>query len=113
MGRCRHRAVFEPAPTKIQLTGTLGGMYTHIHMKRTSLNIENTLMEQVSKEARLQNITQTELIKLILVQGLKALKIRRKKVRLDIPVVSGDGLVPGVDLSDRSGLFDLLIDKKV
>ena len=97
----------------ILLDGEGKVLYTHIHMKRTSLNIEDSLIEQIAKEAQRQNVTQTELIKLILVQGLNALKIKRKARRLDIPVMKGTGLKPGIDLSNRAALIDLLDEKKI
>jgi hypothetical protein len=78
-------------------------------MKRTSLNIEEALIKQIAAEANRQNLTQTDLIKLLLVKGLAMLRVKDKKRRgVNIPVVKGDGLCDGVDLNSRAALNDLI-----
>jgi hypothetical protein len=77
------------------------------------MNIEESLIKQVALEAKRHHITQTELIKMILVSGLNELRASRKARTLDIPVVSGSGLRPGVNLDDRSELLDLINDGTV
>jgi|GEM_PF-4222628 len=78
-------------------------------MKRTSLNIEPQLFAEIAEESHARGVTQTQLIKLMLVNGLKELRENRQKPRkFSIPAYGTGGTVAGVDLSDRRALFDLL-----
>lgn len=82
-------------------------------MKRTSMNIEESLIKQIALEAKRHHVTQTELIKMILVRGLNELRASRKVRTFEIPVVSGSGVRPGVNLDDRGELLDLMNEAKV
>ena len=87
-------------------------------MKRTSMNIEEGIFREIKKVAREQGVSQTNLIKLFLLEGLKQIKDAKanKKKTILIPTFGSTadrgGLHEGVDLRERSQLIDLLDERK-
>lgn len=77
------------------------------HM-RTTVRLEDALLERARREAARRGVTLTALIE----QGLKLVLRRPMKpapqgARVSIPVCrAGGGVQPGVDLSDSADLLD-------
>lgn len=77
-----------------------------VHM-RTTIRLEQALIERARDEAKRRGVTLTALIS----EGLR-LVLRRPLKRSERPLVSlpecraGGGTQPGVDLSDSAALFD-------
>lgn len=74
---------------------------------RTTLNIDDELMRAVKGRAAERGLTITEIIEEALRESLYREKQRRKPYRLHWVRVKGR-LQPGVDLTDRDSLYDLL-----
>jgi hypothetical protein len=76
------------------------------HM-RTTVRLDEALLERARDEARRRGVTLTSLIE----QGLR-LVLRRPQKRSELPLVSlpecraGGGTLPGVDLDDSASLLD-------
>ena len=79
------------------------------HIKRTTIRLDEALLDQARREARARGKTMTSLVE----EGLRSVLARSKPVqrqpRVELPVFrSSGGLMPGVDLSDNAALLDLL-----
>ena len=76
------------------------------HM-RTTVRLEDALLEQAKREAARRGKTLTALIE----QGLRLVLTeprKRARPRVKLPVCRlGGGVLPGVDLDDSSALLDL------
>ena len=76
---------------------------------RTTIRLENTLLEQAKHEAARRHETLTSLIE----QGLRLVlaqpnrPVRRKRVILPV-CRAGGGVLPGIDLNDSSALLDTM-----
>jgi hypothetical protein len=78
-------------------------------MKRTTVRLEDTLLEQVRREASRRGETLTALIE----QGLRIILAQRKPAqprgRVALPVSqAGGGVLPGVDLNNTAALLDIM-----
>lgn len=76
------------------------------HM-RTTMNLSDDLMRRVKQEAAARGTTVTALVD----EALRRLLEDRNDeadVRVRLPVVSGRGPLPGVDLHDNASLADLV-----
>ena len=76
---------------------------------RTTVRVEESLLEQAKAQAARQNQTLTSLIEegLRLVISKASSATPRKEVVLPVSG-QGGGTMPGVDLSDSAGLLDIL-----
>lgn len=79
------------------------------HM-RTTVRLDDSLLEQVKREAARRKQTLTSMIeaglRLVLAQSKPAPPARR---RVTLPVCrAGGGILPGVDLNDSAALLDLM-----
>lgn len=75
---------------------------------RTTLNVDDTLMQEVKVLARRSGKTLTAVVEDALRERLarRAVPVRRAKLKLH--TVDGHGLQPGVDLDDSAGLRDIM-----
>lgn len=79
---------------------------------RTTVRLDDALLEQARREAARRGITLTSLIE----QGMR-LVLRRAPSRLERPVArlpvchAGGGTLPGVDLDDSASLLDRLDER--
>jgi len=78
------------------------------HM-RTTIRLDDALLERAKREAARRGETLTSLIE----RGLRLVLARpqryRERRRVEIPVCqSGGGTLPGVDLDDSAALLDIL-----
>jgi hypothetical protein len=80
---------------------------------RTTVRLDEALMERVRNEARQRGTTLTALIE----EGLRLVLRRPRKSpgreRISLPVCrAGGGLLPGIDLNDTSSLLDRMEDRR-
>lgn len=83
--------------------------------KRTSINLDSALMEKLKELATKYDISQTNLIKLFINDGLKKLEAGKKNVRgnkLKMFSSGQGGLCEGIDLLDKNNLRDKLDTSK-
>jgi hypothetical protein len=74
---------------------------------RTTVRLDQGLLNRARREAARRGITLTALIE----QGLR-LALRRPSARIALPMSrAGGGLIPGVDLDDTSALLDRMDDR--
>ena len=78
------------------------------HM-RTTVRLEDGLLEQARREAARRGETLTALIE----EGLRLVLIRGQKTarrsRVEIPVsTTGGGLLPGIDLNNSAALLEIM-----
>ncbi len=75
---------------------------------RTTVRLDNALLERAKREARLRNTTLTALLE----QGLQLALARTANAprpHLPLPVSSArGGTLPGIDLNDTSALLDIM-----
>ena len=80
---------------------------------RTTVRLDDGLLEQAKAEARQKHKTLTSLIeeglRLVLANG--GTSVRRKKTVLPVSRERG-GVLPGVDLDNNAGLLDLMEDRR-
>jgi hypothetical protein len=76
---------------------------------RTTIRLEESLLERVKAEAARQNKTLTSLVEEGLYMVLKEAQkpVRRKKVVLPVSKCTG-GTWPGVDISNSAELLDIM-----
>jgi hypothetical protein len=78
---------------------------------RTTVRLEDSLLEQAKREAARRGDTLTALIE----EGLRAVLASSKpahKPRVKLPVCrAGGGTLPGVDLNDSAALLDRMEDR--
>ncbi len=82
------------------------------HM-RTTVRLDDSLLDQAKREAARRRETLTALIE----QGLRLVlaqsRLTPKRKRVILPVCrAGGGLLPGVDLNDSSALLDILENRR-
>ena len=76
---------------------------------RTTVRLDDRLLEQAKKEAARQGKTLTSLIDQALRQVLAQSGHRPPKKRVRLPVShAGGGTLPGVDLNDSASLLDIM-----
>jgi len=74
---------------------------------RTTVRLEESILEQAKAEAARRNTTLTSLIERGLVMVLKEDEKPRKKIEVPISTKTG-GPMPGVDISNSAELWDIL-----
>lgn len=79
---------------------------------RTTIRLDEALLDHAKLEAQRRGLTLTALIE----EGLRLAMARRPtvstKLRVEIPVCrAGGGTLPGVDLSDSAALLDLMEER--
>lgn len=85
-----------------------------ICMKRTTMNIDTGLLEELKRLALLHKMSQTGLLKLLLSEGIKNLKNKKslESASFKLPVAGEGGLREGLNLNERSRLWDLLDEQR-
>ncbi len=79
---------------------------------RTTLDINDELMKQAKSYAAKSGLTLTALLENALKEKLRSTKRQKSSYRLQWKTVKGQ-LQPGVDLSNRDSLFDLMNDPSI
>jgi hypothetical protein len=78
-------------------------------MKRTTVRLDDALLERAKREAHRRGETLTSFIERGLRLVLAGPQKRRERPRVEIPVCrAGGGTLPGVDLDDSSALVDII-----
>jgi Ribbon-helix-helix protein, copG family len=77
------------------------------HMQRTTVRLDDGLMEQAKREAARRGQTLTQLIEEGLRLALARPKQPRRKVKLTVSTRGGD-LRPGIDLNNSVQLWEIL-----
>jgi hypothetical protein len=74
---------------------------------RTTVRLDDAILEQAKREAARRGVTLTEMIEkgLRLVLARRAKTPERRLVRLPV-CRAGGGVLPGVDIADSAGLLD-------
>lgn len=80
-------------------------VYMVIHLK-TTLNIDDTVMARLRREAARQNRTMSELVEAALRLLFHSGQPKRKKKLPRLPCFHGGK--PRVDIADRAALYDLM-----
>lgn len=75
---------------------------------RTTVRLDDGLMEQARAEARRRGETLTALIEKGLRHELASSKPAATRPRVELPVFHTGGLMPGVDLNNNARLFEML-----
>ncbi len=82
-----------------------------IHMKRTSLMLDENLLEELRTLAQQAQRTLKDQIQLTLREGLRNMpKENKKNFELKLPTTKGN-LIPGIDISNRDQLFSIFDEK--
>jgi hypothetical protein len=81
---------------------------------RTTVRLDNRLLEQAKREAAGRGETLTSLME----QGLRLVMAKqppsRKRRRVALPVSRArGGTLPGVDLNDSAQLYDIMEDRRI
>ena len=75
---------------------------------RTTVRLNEDLMEEVRRHARERGVTVTA----VLDQALRELLVRHRQPlqgrRIKLPTFRGQGMQPGVDLDDSAALLELM-----
>ena len=77
---------------------------------RTTLNIDDGLMRRVRQIAAERNQTLTQVIEEILRQAVSGQRLSQQQFKLNWITVAGR-IQPGVDLSDRDALLEVMEDR--
>jgi hypothetical protein len=75
---------------------------------RTTVRLDDALLEQARREAQRRGETLTALIEKGLRLELAHAKPDRRRPKVAIPVFRGRGLQPGVDLNNSADLLDIM-----
>ena len=78
---------------------------------RTTIRIDEQLLEQARREAIRQKKSLTAIIEDALRASLSRQQSTGKRRPVKLVTFSGQGLLPGVDLDDSSALLDLMDNK--
>ncbi len=81
-------------------------------MKRATLLLENELYQRVKALAREKGATMKEIVNTLVREGLNHIGGARPKRSFELPLHKGLGPRPGVDISDREALYDLMDEPK-
>jgi hypothetical protein len=71
---------------------------------RTTLNLDDRLVQRAKREAASRGTTLTELIEMALQALLSTERVPRRKLALPVT----EGRAPVVDVADREALYDLM-----
>lgn len=78
---------------------------------RTTVRLDEGLLEQARREAARRGVTLTALIEQGLRMALRRPRIPSRTDRVQLPVSRATGgLLPGIDLNDSAGLLDRMDD---
>lgn len=78
-------------------------------VQRTTVRLDDALLESVKKEADRRGSTVTNLIDEGLRLLLASAKAAHQRARVKLPVCkAGGGTLPGVDLNDSAALLDIM-----
>ena len=82
--------------------------FNYIMVMRTTIRINDSLLQQLRKLALENNTTLNDLIEQAVREKLA--RIGRQKTNKQVKIITfkGNGLQPGVDLDDSSALLDLM-----
>jgi hypothetical protein len=75
---------------------------------RTTVRLDDGLLEQARAEARRRGQTLTALIEQGLRRELASSKAVSPRPRVELPVFEPSGLMPGVDLSNNASLLEIM-----
>ena len=76
---------------------------------RTTVRLDDRLLEQAKREAARRGETLTSLVERGLRLVLARPQARRSRRRVELPICpAGGGTLPGVDLDDSAALLDVL-----
>jgi len=75
---------------------------------RTTIYIEDRLLKKVKADAVREGMTLTAYTEAALKNALARKKSAKSKIRVKLPVFNGDGLKPGIDISDTDALLDIM-----
>lgn len=75
---------------------------------RTTLDVDEALLREAKLEAVRSGRTLTAVIEDALRESMARKRAQSKREPIELPVVTGPGVMPGVDLSSTAALFDLL-----
>ena len=75
---------------------------------RTTIRLNDRLLEQAREEARRRGATLTALIEEGLRRELARSKETGPRPRVELPVFEASGLMPGVDLSNNASLLEIM-----
>jgi len=75
---------------------------------RTTITIQDALIEQAKKVARRRNCTLGKVIEEALQSSFARQKQKAPKVRVKLPSFDGKGVFPGVNLDSSAGLLDAM-----
>jgi AcrR family transcriptional regulator len=107
--RVRRLEVPQDHETHLSLWLTSICLYNMSRHMRTTVRLDDALLDQARREAARHNQTLTALIeqglRLVLAQSRPS---REKRRRVVLPVSGQGGLQPGVDLSDSAALLDVM-----
>jgi hypothetical protein len=97
------------APTAPARSAVHGLPYNHIydmvsHMKKTTLNIDDTVMAELRREAARQGCTMSELVETALRLLFRAQ--RKREALPPLPTFDSGGML--VDIADRDALYDAM-----
>jgi K+-transporting ATPase c subunit len=79
---------------------------------RTTIRIDEQLLEEAKREAIRQKKSLTAVIEDALRAALARQQNAGKRIPVKLVTFSGKGLLPGVDLDDSAALLDLMESKK-
>ena len=83
-----------------------------LHM-RTTVRLDEGLLEQARREAARRGVTLTALIEQGLRMALRRPRSSPRAARVELPVSRATGgLLPGIDLNDSSDLLDRMDDRR-
>ena len=75
---------------------------------RTTIRINEQLLNEAKKAALASNLSLTALIETALKEKLLKQQKPGKKKSINLPTFKGHGIHPGVDLDDSTALLDLM-----
>jgi hypothetical protein len=75
---------------------------------RTTVRLDDALLEQAKAEARRRGETLTALIEKGLRQELAQPKPAGPRPRVELPIFDTGGVMPGVDLSNNASLLEIM-----
>jgi len=75
---------------------------------RTTIRINDNLLQQIKKLALANNKTLNAIIEEAIQEKLASIEHQKVKKEVKIITFKGNGLQPGVDLDDSSSLLDLM-----
>ena len=78
---------------------------------RTTVDLDDELLAQLKARAAEQRRSMTSLVEDAIRQMLARSERPAKRRRIRLKTVGGDGVMPGVDLSDNAALLDVMEER--